>query len=68
MLYRVGVAGTTLDDLADSLRITRKDHLKTRLSKLDEDKLILHHPKTGRYHITTRGSKDVEQRRLANPT
>ncbi len=66
MLYRAGADGITLDDLAAALR-TRKDHLRSRLRRLDEAKLALHHPRTGRYYITLLGSRDVEQRKLAQP-
>jgi hypothetical protein len=27
----------------------------------------LEHPRSGRYHITIRGAKDVEKRKLAQP-
>ncbi len=67
MLYRAGAAGLSLDQLAKQLRITRKDHLKTRLMKLDEGKQALHHPVTGRIHITARGIAEVENRQLAEP-
>lgn len=67
LLYRAGAHGATLDELADGLRTGRKDHLKDRLTKLDEAKLVLEHPKSGKYHITSRGSKDVENRKLARP-
>jgi hypothetical protein len=45
-----------LDDLASWLRIERKDSLRTRLRALDGDKLVLHHPKSGRYHIPRKAS------------
>jgi hypothetical protein len=67
MLYRAGASGLSLDELASALRVERKDHLKTRLAKLDSTKLILHHPSTGRYYITTRGSRHVEEKKLARP-
>ena len=66
MLYRAGAAGASLDELADWLR-TRKDHLRTRLATLDREKLVLLHPKNGRYFITANGRRDVEQRDLARP-
>ena len=67
MLYRAGVGGATLDELAERLRATRKDHLRDRLKKLDKDTLILHHPKSGRYHITKKGINVVEQKGYAQP-
>lgn len=68
MLYRAGVdGGATLDDLAGWLRTGRKDHLRDRLRTLDRQGLVLEHPRTGRFHITDRGVKDVEDRRLARP-
>jgi hypothetical protein len=67
MLYRAGAAGATLDDLASWLRVTRKDNLRTRLRAMDGDKLVLHHPKSGRYHITDRGVRHVDKRNLARP-
>jgi hypothetical protein len=44
MLYRAGAKGASLDELADWLRVDRKDHLRDRLARLDEAKLALHHP------------------------
>jgi hypothetical protein len=67
MLYRAGAGGASIDELASWLRVTRKDHLQARLGRLDEQKLVLHHPASGRFHITARGVKDVEERRLAQP-
>jgi hypothetical protein len=67
LLYRAGAAGATLDELVAWLRLDRKDHLKNRLLKLDDDKLVLHHPASKRFHITTRGVKYVEERKLAEP-
>ncbi len=67
LLYRAGARGATLDELADALRAGRKDHLKARLDRLDKDKLVLAHPRSGKYHITSRGSKEVEKRKLAHP-
>jgi len=68
MLYRAGAAGATFDDLASWLRIVRrKDNLRTRLRALDGDKLVLHHPKTGRYHITDKGVAYVDKKNLARP-
>ena len=67
LLYRAGSAGATLDELAEWLRLKRKDHLRDRLVRLDGNKLAFHHPKTGRFHITMNGIKDVERRRLAQP-
>ena len=64
MLYRHGAAGASLDELASELR-TRKDHLRTRLARLDEGRVVLHHPATGRYHITAKGVRYVETQRLA---
>lgn len=68
LLYRAGAEGASLDELASWLRVRRKDHLKARLLRLDDDKLVLQHPKTGRFHITDRGVKEVEMRRLAQPS
>lgn len=68
MLYRAGAEGTTLDELGAWLRVGRKDHLKARLHKLDEDRLVLAHPANGRYYISGLGQRDVEARRLLNPT
>lgn len=67
MLYRAGAAGMSVDELAAALRVERKDHLRTRLRRLDEAKLVLEHPESGRFHITHRGSRDVEKRDLARP-
>jgi hypothetical protein len=67
MLYRAGAQGMTLDELASALRVARKDHLKSRLVKLDQDKLVLAHPSTQRYYVTSKGSREVETRKLAQP-
>lgn len=67
MLYRAGAKGIPLDDLAQQLRATRKDNLKSRLLKLDEEQLALHHPNTGWFHITDKGVRYVENNRLAAP-
>jgi hypothetical protein len=67
MVYRAGGQGMTLDELAAALRAERKDHLKARLMKLDQDKLVLAHPSTQRYHVTSKGSREVETRKLAQP-
>ncbi len=67
MLYRAGPKGASLDDLARSLRVSRKDHLKARLSALDAETMVLLHPATGLYHITAKGIRYVEQNRLAAP-
>lgn len=61
MLYRAGAAGATLEDLADWLRVGRKDNLSTRLTKLDEQKLVFRHPKSGRIHITDKGNEYVQK-------
>jgi hypothetical protein len=66
MLYRAGANGAVLDDLATQLRASRKDHLSTRLGKLDDRKLVLLHP-SGRYYITGLGIRYVEERRLLQP-
>jgi hypothetical protein len=67
MLYRAGADGASLDQLAVWLRSKRKDHLRTRLLALDQEKLVLHHPGSGHFHITDKGVRDVEKRRLAEP-
>ncbi len=67
MLYRAGSNGVALDELAKQLRTPRKDHLRTRLRKLDEEALVLHHPGTDRYYLTDKGARDVERRGLAQP-
>jgi hypothetical protein len=67
MLYRVGAGGLSLDELAQQLRASRKDHLRTRLRALDRAKLVLHHPSTSRYYITNKGSRYAEEKRLTKP-
>lgn len=67
MLYRAGAGGASLDDLAGWLRVSRKDHLRRRLLRLDEEKLALMHPSNGRFYITEAGIRDVERRKLARP-
>lgn len=57
----------TIDEIADALRVSRKDHLRTRLERLDDEKLVLHHPKSGRYHLTHLGVRAVEQSGIAQP-
>lgn len=67
LLYRAGADGASLEELAEWLRASRKDHLKNRLLKLDDDKLVLAHPKTGRFYLTSKGQHYVESARLAQP-
>lgn len=68
MLYRAGSErGATLDELAEWLRVERKHNLKRRLQRLDEQRLVLEHPGTGRFHITKNGIRRVEERKLAKP-
>lgn len=67
LLYRAGAGGLPLDELADALRATRRDHLRNRLKKLDEQKLVLHHPGDGRYYLTSRGVRYVEKKQLTQP-
>jgi hypothetical protein len=67
ILYRAGGNGLSLDEAAAQLRTARKDRLRNRLLRLDESKLVLSHPKTGRFHITARGIAEIEERRLAEP-
>lgn len=68
LLYRAGAQGATLDQLAAWLRTTRKDNLKARLLKLDEQKLVLVHPADDRYYLTSRGDKLVEESGWAKPS
>jgi len=67
MLYRTGARGLSIDELASALRVDRKDHLATRLRKLDKGSLVLEHPQSGRFHLTARGAKVVEDKGLAQP-
>lgn len=67
MLYRAKAAGASLDELASWLRTNRPDNLRVSLARLDADKRVLLHPRTGRYYITAKGRRDVETRRLAQP-
>lgn len=67
MLYRAGAQGASLDELASWLRASRKDHLSSRLKKLDSDTLILHHPNSSQYHITRKGISLVEKKGYAQP-
>jgi hypothetical protein len=67
MLYRAGAHGASLDEIAGWLRVGRKDHLQDRLQKLDKDRHVLEHPASGRFHITDRGSRYVEEKGLAQP-
>jgi len=68
LLYRAGAQGGTLDEVASWLRTPRKDHLKARLLKLDEQKLVLAHPTYDRYYLTSRGAKTVEGAGWAEPS
>lgn len=68
LLYRAGAQGATLDELAAWLRTNRKDHLKARLLKLDEQKLVLAHPTDDRYYLTSRGNLMVEESGWAKPS
>jgi hypothetical protein len=68
LLYRAGAQGATLDELAAWLRTNRKDNLRARLLKLDEQKLVLAHPTDGRYYLTSRGDRMVEESGWAKPS
>jgi hypothetical protein len=65
MLYRRGDQGAS--ELAGDLRVERRDHLLKRLRRLGEQRLILEHPESGRFHLTRLGVRDVENRGLAQP-
>ncbi len=67
MLYRAGAPGASLDELASWLRASRKDHLSARLKKLDSETLVLHHPRSDRYHLTRKGINLVEEKGFAQP-
>lgn len=69
MLYRAGAVGATFDEVAGWLRVspTNRGNLKKRLAALDAQRLILHHPGSGRYHVTDKGITEVQVRRLAQP-
>lgn len=68
LLYRAGSAGIDLNELASQLRVTRKDHLKQRVARLDAERLALIHPQTGRIYLTASGQKHVETAKLAHPS
>ncbi len=68
MLYRAGAEGLNLDDLVGQLRAPHKGNLRTLLQRLDGNKLVLLHPKSGMYHITAKGIHDVQARKLAQPS
>lgn len=67
LLYRAGREGATIDELAAWLRTKRRDHLNDRLKKLDEAKLVLIHPVSGRVYITDAGIHEVETKGWAQP-
>jgi hypothetical protein len=41
--------------------------VEPRLNKLDDDRLVLLHPRSGRYYLTEKGARYVETARLAQP-
>jgi hypothetical protein len=57
----------SLEGLVDALRASHRGNLKSRLTRLDQQKLVLLHPKTQRYYITEKGNVYVEERELAQP-
>jgi hypothetical protein len=67
LLYRAGAQGASIDDLVGWLRLDRQDHLRARLKKLDSEKYVLHHPRSGLYHLTRKGIVLVEEKKLAQP-
>lgn len=67
LLYRTGAKGATLEALAGWLRADRNDHLRARLEKLDDQKLVLAHPTDGRYYLTSNGHSLVEAKGWAKP-
>lgn len=48
--------------MATWLRVERKDNLRKRLRKLDEQRLVFEHPQTGRFHITSPGVRYAEEK------
>jgi hypothetical protein len=68
LLYRAGAQGASIDDLVNWLRLDRKDRLRDRLKKLDSEKCVLHHPKSGVYYLTRKGIALVEEQKLAQPS
>jgi hypothetical protein len=66
MLYRAGAEGATIDELLGWLPTTRRDHLRNRLKKLQENKLVHMHA-NGNVYLTIRGTREVEDRNLAQP-
>jgi hypothetical protein len=68
LLYRAGAQGASIDDLVGWLRLDRRDHLRARLKKLDSEKYVLHHPKSGVYYLTRKGIALVEGQKLAQPS
>ena len=67
MIYRAGATGISIDKLTESLRLTRKDHLRSRVKSLDEQRLVLEHPTSGLCYVTAKGISEVEKRELAKP-
>ena len=67
MLYRAGKKGGSEDELAEWLRVDRRDHLRERLMRLDQERLLLRHPKSHRIYITDKGIRYVQDRKLARP-
>jgi hypothetical protein len=66
MLYRAGADGATMNELLGWLPTTRRDHLRDRLKRLQENKLVHMHA-NGNVYLTSRGMREVEDRKLAQP-
>lgn len=67
-LYRAGRDnGLALDELKRQTRHGHQGNLNRAVKLLDEKGLVLLHPKTNRAHITGRGMRDVEKRKLLEP-
>lgn len=66
-LYRAGRHGLDVPELQRQLRHNHRSNLTTAVRRLDDKGLVLLHPQTNRAHITSKGQRDVEIRKLLQP-
>lgn len=67
-LYRAGRdEGLQIPELQRQMRHNHRSNLTTAVKKLDEKGFVLLHPTTKKAHITSKGMRDVESRKLLQP-
>lgn len=67
-LYRAGREnGLEIKELKQQMRHNDQSNLNKAVRRLDEKGLVMLHPVTQRAHVTSKGMRDVEKRKLLEP-